>query len=84
MIMIYMVWILWFLNQFFNSIILFNFLIAIVSQSYDWVISNKLDYEYEHKSELNIEILRFMDFFKGKNSFDIMSILSNHDDDIKN
>ena len=82
--MIYMVWTLWFLNQFFNSIILFNFLIAIVSQSYDRVISNKLDYEYEHKSELNIEILRFMDFFTCKNHFDIMSILSNHNDDIKN
>lgn len=80
--MIYFIWILWFLNQFFNLIILLNFLIAIVSQSYDRVISESINYQYSHKSELNEETQRFFKVFRKPARFDIMCIVSSHEDDV--
>lgn len=82
MCMIYMIWTLWFFNQFFNLIILLNFLIAIVSQSYDRVCSERMNYEYSHKSELNEETQRFFKVFRKPPNFDIMCIVSSHEDDI--
>lgn len=55
MFMIYMIWFIWFINLMVNMVILLNFLIAIISTSYDKVIQNRLIYEYQHKSELNYE-----------------------------
>jgi len=37
-VMIFLIWAIWFLNEFFCLIILLNFLIAIISQSYDSVM----------------------------------------------
>lgn len=44
--MIYVIWIVWFLNLFMNTVILLNFLIAIIGQSFETVISNRLTYQY--------------------------------------
>lgn len=71
-IMIYFIWLLWFENQFFNLIILLNFLIAIVGQSYERVMSESLIYQYSHKAELNCETRRFLMTFQPKTPFDIM------------
>lgn len=50
MFMVYLIWIIWFANLFINMIILLNFLIAIISQSYEQVISNKQIFRYKYKS----------------------------------
>lgn len=67
-------------------IILLNFLIAIISQSYEQVISNKLVFRYKYKAELNKErlilISKLPKFLKrdalGTNlkPYDIFSIVS--------
>lgn len=75
-IMIYIIWLIWMFNQIFNLIILLNFLIAIVSQSYDRVISASIQYQYKHKSELNLETQRFFHMFSKPKPFDIMCIVS--------
>ena len=89
MLMVYLIWLIWFLNLFMNLIILLNFLIAIISQSYDRVISNRLTYQYKHKSELNCERLQMLDFLKPFlkrfiefECFDLMCIVSSHSDDL--
>lgn len=79
MLVIYTIWILWFLNLLFNMIILLNFLIAIISQVYDKIISSSLVYEYEHKSEMNMEIQRFLHQCRLLKPFDVMSIVSRQD-----
>lgn len=79
--MIYLIWILWYLNQFFNLIILLNFLIAIVSQSYEKVMTDSMKYEYEHKAELNSETERFFRMIFTPKAFDIMCTVSSHEDD---
>ena len=79
MLVIYTIWILWFLNLLFNMIILLNFLIAIISQVYDKIISSSLVYEYQHKTEMNMEIQRFLHQCRRLEPFDVMSIVSRQD-----
>lgn len=69
MIMVYLIWVIWFLNLLMNMVILLNFLIAIISQSFETVISNRLIFEYEYKSELNIERLQFYSSLKKLKNF---------------
>ena len=82
MFSIYQIWILWFLNQYFNNIILLSFLIAIIGQSYTSVIQNSQMFEYEHKAQLNEEIMRIRNYFNRDRAFDLISILSPHSQDI--
>ena len=53
--MVCFIWVLWFANQFLNLIILLNFLIAIISQSYDNVMSKSLEYKYNQRCQMNRE-----------------------------
>ena len=55
--MIGLVWFLWLFNQFFMLIILLNFLIAVISASYDDVQSTQKVNEYNYKCELNFECM---------------------------
>jgi len=58
-------WFLFFLNQTFMMIILLNFLIAIISQSYDMVISSASVSEYRDKVDFNKEIMGIRIQFAG-------------------
>ena len=51
----YLVFFIWGFQQFFMVIILLNFLIAVISQSYENVMSKKLIKKYLQKAELIIE-----------------------------
>lgn len=42
----YMIWFIWFMNQFVIVIILLNFLIAVISQSYENVMNSKSIMKY--------------------------------------
>ena len=65
--MIGVIWVFWFLNQFFCLIILLNFLIAIVSESYEEIVSESLTFMYEHRAQMNTESrLPFKKFMKHK------------------
>lgn len=53
--MIYLLWFFWFINIFLMLIILLNFLIAVISATYEKVNSQKTNYTYKDKSEMNEE-----------------------------
>lgn len=53
---IFSIWMAWLLNQFLVLIILLNFLIAIISQSYEEVMSRSMQFQYTYKCILNREI----------------------------
>ena len=56
--MISLIWTFWVLHQFMIVIILLNFLIAVLSQSYEMVMSKASISTYLHRCELNMECLR--------------------------
>ena len=47
------------MNQFFIFMILLNFIIALISQSYDDVMEKQMETEYIQKTKLN-RVVRFM------------------------
>lgn len=53
--MITVIWAMWFLNQYVNLIILLNFLIAIISQSYEEIMTEQFVFMYQHRAQLNAE-----------------------------
>ena len=56
-IMITLIWIVWVLHQFLVLVILLNFLIAIISQSYENVMT-KLDvFKYQTRVDFNLECM---------------------------
>lgn len=50
-VMITLVWFLWFCNMFLNMIILLNFLIVVISQSYDKVLLKAQSLSYASKCD---------------------------------
>ena len=65
-LMIYMVFIAWVMNIFMNLIILLNFLIAIISDSYESVIKNKETVKYQQRADLIAETQSFQNFIRSK------------------
>ena len=62
--MITIIWVFWFIHIFVILIILLNFLIAIISQSYEMVMANQVMSTYLHRCQLNKDCLLVLDFFK--------------------
>lgn len=50
-----LVWAVWYFNQLFIFIILLNFLIAVIGQSYENVMNNAIEFQYNNKATLNSE-----------------------------
>lgn len=65
------IWLIWFANAFFVFIILLNFLIAIISQSFEEVMSKSLNFQYKHSAELNRECQLIRNAFNLRTNYDI-------------
>lgn len=53
--MIFAIWAVWFINQFFVYMVLMNILIAIILQSFEQAMTQKTAFEYRTKCALNLE-----------------------------
>ena len=60
-------WALFLFNEFFNLIVLLNFLIAIISQSYDEVMGKETVNKYQSRCSINLEIAQLQDAMIFKN-----------------
>ena len=63
-IQIYIIWFVWTLNQFVIVIILLNFLIAVISQSYENVMNSKSIKKYKDIAHLNKEAFLCLETIK--------------------
>jgi|TARA_B110000285_G_C14601452_1_gene370853 hypothetical protein len=54
-LMIILCWLFWIINALLMIIVLLNFLIAVISQSYEAVVSLRNIYTYSHKADINLE-----------------------------
>lgn len=75
-LMIGIIWVFWVLHQFMIVIILLNFLIAVISQSYEMVMSQQIISTYLHRCDLNLECLRILDYFGVLNPINFFAIAS--------
>lgn len=54
-VMVVLIWVYWFANIGLMLIILMNFLIAVISESYTTVSEGKVKFQYKDKAEMNLE-----------------------------
>lgn len=62
-LIVYVIWFVWLIEQFFMLIVFLNFLIAIISQVYEQDMVNSLSNQYTQKCEMNLEVDHIMRFF---------------------
>lgn len=87
--MILLIWIVWLFNQFLIFIILLNFLIAIISESYLDTLSRADFYKYKERCEMNIEVMLSLEFLNKLSSFECFILsahlhLPSHDTELEN
>ena len=58
-----LIWICWFFQTFFMLIIMLNFLIAVITSTYERVMNYQKIISYMHKAELNVENFQLISFF---------------------
>ena len=76
-IMICAIWGIWFLNQAMVLIILLNFLIAIIQQSYDSILERQVQNKYQNRNVINREHRLFLKHLGLQKGIDIV-VLSAH------
>ena len=76
----YNIYFFWFINQFLILIILINFLIAVISQSYENVMDSRLIYKYSQRTDLNLTMSNVYEFKeKLESRYDCVILSSNTD-----
>lgn len=81
--MIYLSWSVWIFNSLLMVIILLNFLIAVISQSYERVVSLQNIYNYTHKAEINLEYYQIVSTVKKLESIKYMIFTESNSRDLK-
>ena len=84
--MIYFIWLIWFCTLFINLVILLNFLIAIISQSYEDVMSREVITKYGLRSTMNEQcrlIMKALSFSDNVTMF-VLSANNQHEMDGNN
>lgn len=71
-----LIWLFWFLNQFMMLIILLNFLIAIISETYNNVSNDREMYSYKVKANLNAECYSIFNMFVQLPEFKAIALSS--------
>ena len=75
--MIDLIWVVWFLQQWFIFMILLNFVIALISQSYDSVMTKYQEITYMQRTYLNRESRLILKSLKIKDRMDIFLLVAN-------
>lgn len=59
-----LIWLVWFVLTFFMIVIMLNFLIAVITTTYEKVNSYQQKFGFKHKAELNEECFQLIEVFK--------------------
>lgn len=68
--MLNLIWFTWLMNQFFLTIILLNFLIAILAESFNVVMAEEMQHTYKQRVTLNKDTFLVMHTFNMLPAFD--------------
>jgi len=74
-VMITLVWLIWWLNQLFLFLVLTNFLISIIGNSFGDNIAKNMEVAYANKIDLNVETALFKKWMGNDQKFDTLIFL---------
>ena len=67
-----LIWITWLFQTFFMLVIMTNFLIAVITSTYERVISYQKIISFQHKADLNEECYQLMGVFSNLPEFRVI------------
>ena len=85
-----MIWIVWIFNQYFILVIMLNFLISVISDTYQNIMQHSQMYTYRYRNELNVEYLLMKDLFFASQDVEIIIVVTDKElyqtkeDDLEN
>lgn len=84
--MILIIWMIWLFNQFFILVTLLNFLIAIIQQSFEQVMTQELQNKYAQRCSLNkdcLEVFHYLGYLPKQTICILyLSFEENYEDDV--
>jgi hypothetical protein len=79
-VQIFMIWFIWFANQYIILVIMLNFLISVISDTYVRVTERNKMHTYRYRNQLNIEYLSIRDKFRTPMKVNCMLMVTNNDE----
>ena len=77
-----MIWMVWFIQTFFMIVIMLNFLIAVITSTYERVVTYQKIITFQNKAQLNEECYILMNEFITLPQFKIILLITNKEDNI--
>ena len=78
---IYLIWLLWYTQTFCMLVVLLNFIIAVINETYNLVKNDQVLINYADKAELNKECYEILSFLKKHAEFSVIRFTVNKQDD---
>ena len=76
-----LIWLMWYVQAFFMLVVLTNFIIAVITNTYNQVIVMQRIISYRHKADLNVEIFELFNLFNKLEKFQILQFSTGKDFD---
>lgn len=67
-----LIWIVWYIQTFTMLVVMLNFIIAVINQTYDQVSLDQKFINYRYKAELNLECFELLQLFGYPTSFKVI------------
>lgn len=67
-----LIWLMWYVQSFFMLVVLTNFIIAVITNTYNQVIVMQRIISYRHKADLNVEIFELFNLFNKLEKFQLL------------
>lgn len=75
-VMVTIIWSVWVLHQLIILVVMLNFLIAIISESYESVMSKSEIFKYNQRAQLNVECLQILHYLKLLGGLNCLTVVS--------
>lgn len=69
---IYLIWAVWYTQTFTMLVVLLNFIIAVINETYDQVKDNQVLINYQYKAELNLECQEILSILRKNTEFHVI------------
>jgi hypothetical protein len=69
---IFLIWMIWYMQSFFMLVVMLNFIIAVITSTYDRVIGLQKIISLKHKADLNQECNELLSLFGFNEEFKLI------------
>jgi hypothetical protein len=80
---IYLIWGLWYTQTFIMLVVMLNFIIAVINQTYEQVKNNQELIHYQYRASINLECFEVLEFLSYDKEFSVILVSAEADQNSK-